>query len=341
MVRAASRRNAVRTRPAFAAGILASIVASLPLSAAGQSADSFPTRPVKIIVPYQPGGATDIIARIVAAKLIESLGQSILVENRPGASGNLALEAVAKAPADGYTLFVGNVSTNAINENTFAHQLQIKPSRDLTGIAKLVEIPHIIATTASFPANSVAELIALAKKDPGKINYASAGLGSYPHLDMEKLQRAAGIKLTHIPYKGGAGQMIPAIISGEAPVSFLNLSSALPHIRSGRMKAIATTASSRVAELPNVPTMAEQGFPGIGTNAWQGMFAPAATPKPIIAKIYRSVAAILSNPEMKERLSKQMLDVTLSPSPAQFQQLVEKETHAWGDFLREAKIKIE
>ncbi len=328
------------TLPA-AAALLACAFFAGAQAVQAQSPDSYPSRPVKVLVPYAPGGATDIIARIVSAKLTESLGQSVLVENRPGASGNLALEAVAKAPADGYTLFVGNVSTNTINENTFAHQLQIKPSRDLVGIAKLVEIPHIIATTAGFPANSVADLIALAKKDPGKINYASAGLGSYPHLDMEKLQRAAGITLTHIPYKGGAGQMIPAIISGEAPVAFLNLASALPHIRSGRMKAIATTAPSRLAELPNVPTMAEQGFPGIGTNAWQGMFAPADTPKPIVDKIYQSVAAILSNAEMKERLSKLMLDVTLSSSPAQFQQLVEKETREWGDFLREAKIKIE
>jgi tripartite-type tricarboxylate transporter receptor subunit TctC len=311
-----------------------------PLPAAAQ-AESYPSRPVKILVPYAPGGATDIIARIVAAKLTESFGQSVLVENRPGASGNIALEAVAKAPADGYTLLVGNVSTNTINENTFAQQLQIKPSRDLVGVAKLVEIPHIIAATASFPGNSVADLIALAKKDPGKINYASAGLGSYPHLDMEKLQKAAGIKLTHIPYKGGAGQMIPAIIAGEAPVAFLNLSSALPHVRAGKMKALATTAPARLAELPNVATMAEQGYPGIGTNAWQGMFAPAATPKAVVDKLYQSIVAILSNSEMKERLTKQMLDVTLSASPAQFQQLVEKETRAWGDFLREANIKIE
>ena len=314
---------------------------AVPQAADAQSADSYPSRPVKILVPYAPGGATDIIARIVSAKLTESLGQSVVVENRPGASGNLALEAVAKAPADGYTLLVGNVSTNAINENTFAGVLHIKPTRDLVGIAKLVEIPHIIAATANFPANSVADLIALAKKDPAKINYASAGLGSYPHLDMEKLQRAAGFTLTHIPYKGGAGQMIPAIISGEAPVAFLNLSSALPQIKAGKMKALATTAPSRLAELPDVATMAEQGFAGIGTNAWQGMFAPAATPQPVIGKLYKGVAAVLSNPEMKERLSKQMLDVTLSPSPAQFQKLVETETRAWGDFLREAKIKIE
>jgi tripartite-type tricarboxylate transporter receptor subunit TctC len=320
---------------------LFAMVLAVPLPAAAQAADGYPNRPVKMLVPYAPGGATDIIARIVAAKLTESFGQSVIVENRPGASGNLALEAVAKAPPDGYTLFVGNVSTNTINENTFASTLSIKPSRDLVGIAKLVEIPHIIATSANFPANSVADLVALAKKEPGKINYASAGLGSYPHLDMEKLQKAAGIQLTHIPYKGGAGQMIPAIIAGEAPVAFLNLSSALPQIKAGRMRAIATTAPARLAELPNVATMAEQGFPGIGTNAWQGMFAPSATPKPVIDKIYKSVAAILSDGEMKDRLSKQMLDVTLSPSPAQFQQLVEKETHDWGEFLREAKIKIE
>jgi tripartite-type tricarboxylate transporter receptor subunit TctC len=342
MVRFA-RRSAgrFRTLSGIAAGMLSAALGVSPLPAAAQSPETFPNRPVKILVPYAPGGATDIIARIVAAKLTDSLGQSVLVENRPGASGNLALEAVAKAPADGYTLFVGNVSTNTINENTFAHQLQIKPSRDLVGIAKLVEIPHIIATTAGFPVDSVADLIALAKKDPGKINYASAGLGSYPHLDMEKLMKAAGIHMTHIPYKGGAGQMIPAIIAGEAPVAFLNLSSALPHIRSGRLKAIATTAPSRLAELPNVATMGEQGFPGIGTNAWQGMFAPAATPKAVVDKIYQSVAAVLSNSQMKEQLSKQMLEVTLSSSPAQFQQLVEKETRAWGDFLREAKIKIE
>ena len=342
MVQPASRRRGqFRALPGLAAGILCAAFAALPRPTTAQSAESFPSRPVKIIVPYAPGGATDIIARIVAARLTESLGQSVLVENRPGASGNLALEAVAKAPADGYTLLVGNVSTNAINENTFANVLQIKPSRDLVGIAKLVEIPHIIAATAGFPANSLADLIALAKKDPGKIDFASAGLGSYPHLDMEKLQKAAGIKLTHVPYKGGAGQMIPAIISGEAPVAFLNLSSALPHVRAGRMKALATTAPSRLAELPNVATMAEQGFPGIGTNAWQGMFAPAATPKAVVDKLYGALAGVLTRAEMKESLGKQMMSVALSRSPQEFTEEVRKETEAWGDFLREARIRIE
>ena len=319
--------------------ILAALVLLGALPAAAQ--ESYPSRPVKIVVPYAPGGATDIIARILGQRLTESLGQSFIVENRPGASGNLALESVAKAAPDGYTLLVGNVSTNTINENTFAQQLQIKPSRDLVGIAKLVEIPHILAVTAGFPGSSFADLVAEAKRTPGRINYASAGLGSYPHLDMEKLQKAAGIQMTHVPYKGGAGQMIPSLISGETTVAFINLSSTLGHIRAGKLKPLATAAPQRLAELPDVPTLAELGYPGIGTNAWQGMFAPAATPRPVVDKLYSAVAAVLLRPEMKEGLAKQMQTVTLSSSPQEFTELVRKETQGWGEFLREANIKLE
>jgi tripartite-type tricarboxylate transporter receptor subunit TctC len=303
--------------------------------------DNYPSKPVRILVPYGPGGATDIIARIVAQRLTESLGQTFLVENRPGANGNIALEATAKAPADGYTLLVGNVSTNAINENIYADQLTIRPSRDLAGVTKLVEIPHVLVVNASFPANNVAEFIAEAKKAPGKINYASVGVGSYPHLDMERFMRAAGIELTHVPYKGGAGQAIPAMIGGEVQVAFFNMASLLPHIRSGRLKALAAVPSERLAELPNVPTLAEQGYPGIGTNAWQGMFAPAATPKPVVEKLYSAVAAVLTRSEQKEGLAKQMMSVAVSRSPEDFSELVRKETQAWGDFVREAKIKID
>jgi tripartite-type tricarboxylate transporter receptor subunit TctC len=303
--------------------------------------EPYPGRAVKVLVPYAPGGATDIIARIVAAELTKSLGQSFVVENRPGANGNLALEATAKAAPDGYTLLVGNVSTNAINENIYASQLTIKPSRDLVGITKLVEIPHIVVANASFPANSIAELIALAKKEPGKINFASVGVGSYPHLDMERLMKEAGIELTHVPYKGGAGQAIPAMLAGEVQVAFFNMASLLPHIKSGRLKALAAVPAQRLPELPSVPTLAEQGYPGIGTNAWQGLFAPAATPKPIVDKLYRSVAAALNNADMKEGLGKKMLAVTVSGSPEDFSRLVRKETRDWGEFLRQAKLKIE
>src|SRR3954464_6236836 len=286
------------------------------VAASAAAQESYPSRPVKILVPYGPGGATDIVARIVAQRLTESMGQSFVVENRPGANGNIALEATAKAPADGYTLLVGNVSTNAINESIYASQLSIRPSRDLVGVSKLVEVPHIVVASAAFAANSIAELIALAKKEPGKINFASVGMGSYPHLDMERFMRAAGVELTHVPYKGGAGQAIPAMVAGEVQVAFFNMASLLPHIKSGRLKALAAVPAKRLPELPNVPTLAEQGFPGIGTNAWQGLFAPAATPKAVVDKLHASVAGVLTRE--KDDLGKKMLTVEVSHSPQEF-----------------------
>jgi tripartite-type tricarboxylate transporter receptor subunit TctC len=301
--------------------------------------DAYQSKPVKMLVPYGPGGATDIIARIVAARLTESLGQSFIVENRPGANGNLALEATAKATPDGYTLLVGNVSTNAINESIYAGQLTIRPSRDLVAITKLVEIPHIVVASANLPAKNIAELVALAKKDPGKLNYASVGLGSYPHLDMERFMQASGTEMTHVPYKGGAGQAIPAMVAGEVQVAFFNMASLLPHIKSGRLKALAAVPAQRLPELPDVPTLAEQGYAGIGTNAWQGLFAPAATPKAVVDKLYAAVSAVLARE--KAGLADKMMAVEVSPSPAEFTAQVRRETQAWGDFVREAKIRVD
>jgi tripartite-type tricarboxylate transporter receptor subunit TctC len=316
-------------------------VALLPLLAAAQSADPYPNRPVRMLIPYAPGGATDIIARHISPKLQEALGQPFVVDNRPGASGNIALEAAAKATPDGYTLLVGNVSTNAINESTFADMLQTKPSRDLVGISKLVEIPHVVVAAPTFPPNSIAEMIEWAKRNPGKLNYASAGLGTYPQLDMLRLLKAAGIEATHIPYKGGAAQMLPALMTGEVQVAFINLASTIEQIKAGRLKVIATTMPTRLAELPNVPTMAEQGFPGIGTNAWQGLFAPAATPKPVVDKLYAAVVTVLSRPEMKEMLARQLMTVAVSASPQEFTDQVRAETQSWSAFVRENKVKIE
>jgi tripartite-type tricarboxylate transporter receptor subunit TctC len=320
---------------------LAIVAALLPLLAAAQSVEPYPNRPAKMLVPYAPGGATDIIARHLATKLQDVLGQPFVVDNRAGASGNIALEAAAKAAPDGYTLLVGNVSTNAINESTFADVLQARPSRDLVGISKLVEIPHVLVATTSFPPNSVAEMVEWAKRNPGKLNYASAGIGTYPQLDMLRLLKAAGIEATHIPYKGGAGQMLPALMSGEVQVSFINLASTIEQIRAGRLKAIATTMPARLTELPNVPTMAEQGFRGIGTNAWQGLFAPAATPKPILDKLHAAVVAVLSRPEMKELLAQQLMTVAVSRSPQEFTEQVRAETQAWSEVVRDNKVKID
>ena len=324
------------------AGVMAAVAIAFPaLHAAAQTADQYPSRPVKLLVPYAPGGATDIIARHVANKLNEMFSQGFVVENRPGASGNIALEAAVKAAPDGYTLFVGNVSTNTINENLFAQNMSFRPSRDLVGITKLVEIPHIVAVTPAFPASNVVEAIDQARKNPGKFNYASAGLGSYPHLDMVKLLRASNTDMTHVPYKGGAGQMVPSLITGETQIAFINLGSTIEHIKAGKIRAIATTMPNRIPELPNLPTLAEQGYPGIGTNAWQGMFAPVALPKPIVDKLYNSVATILSKPEMKDMLARQMLTVNLSKSPQEFTELVQRETREWGDFIRANNVKVE
>jgi tripartite-type tricarboxylate transporter receptor subunit TctC len=322
------------------ASALAVIAALLPLSVLGQAAD-YPNRPVKILVPYAPGGVTDIIARHLAPKLTEALGQPFVVENRPGATGNIALEAVAKAPPDGYTLMVGNVSTNAINESTFAQTLQIKPSRDLVGITKLVETPHLVVANAAFPPNTIAELVDWAKRNPGKINYASAGIGSYPHLDMLRFAKAAGIEATHIPYKGGAGQMVPALVSGEVQMAFMNLASTVELIKAGRLKALAASTPARHPQIPNAATMAEQGFPGIGTNAWQGIFAPAATPKAIVDKLHATIAAILTRPEMRDMLASQLMIVAVSGSSQEFTEQVRAETQSWGEFVRENKIRID
>jgi tripartite-type tricarboxylate transporter receptor subunit TctC len=325
----------------FATALLALAASLVPFAATAQSAADYPNRTVKILVPYAPGGVTDIIARHIAPKLQEVLGQAFVVENRPGASGTIALEAAAAAPADGYTLFIGNVTTNAINETTFADKMHIKPSRDLAGISRLVDTPHVVVANPAFPPNNIAELVDWAKKNPGKLNYASAGIGSYPHLDMLKFAKAAHIEATHIPYKGGAGQMLPALMSGEVHVSFINLASSGSQIKAGRLKVLATTMPERVPELPNVATMAEQGYPGIGTNAWQGMFAPAATPKPILEKLHAAVAKVLNNPEMKAMLAKQLMAVNVSASPQEWTDQVRAETQSWADFIRENHIKVD
>jgi tripartite-type tricarboxylate transporter receptor subunit TctC len=233
---------------------------------------------------------------------------------------------------------VGNVTTNAINESGGGN---VKPSRDLVGITELAEIPHIIAASTAFPANTLAETIDYLKKNPGKVNYASAGIGSYPHLDMLKFAKVTNTNMVHIPYKNGAAGMVPSLMANETQLAFLNLASSIEQIRAGKMKAIATTAPTRLPELPNVPTMAELGYEGIGTNAWQGVFAPAATPKPIVDKLHSLIVKVMSTAETKERMNKGMLTVVLSKSPQAWTDQVKSETAKWADFIVENKIKFE
>jgi tripartite-type tricarboxylate transporter receptor subunit TctC len=318
------------------------MVAAALVGATGNApAQDYPNRAIRMLVPYSPGGATDIIARMVAMKLNEAWGQAVVVDNRPGASGNIALEFVAKAVPDGYTLQVGNVSTNAINETTFAHTLRIKPSQDLIGITNLIEIPHVFAVPGTAAVGNLKQFIDSAKRAGSKFNYGSAGIGSYPHLDMVVFMKATGMQMTHVPYKGGAGQMIPAIIGGEVQCMFINLASSLSNVKAGRIKPLATTWPTRVPDLPNVPTMTEEGYPGIGTNAWNGMFAPAATPKAVVDRIFQKVTEVISTQEVKDQLAKQLISVVLSKSPQDYTAFVRGETEKWAKVVKENDIKVE
>jgi tripartite-type tricarboxylate transporter receptor subunit TctC len=317
------------------------LAAALALGpAAALAAEKFPGRPVRLIIPYAPGGATDITARQLQGRLSEHWGQPIIVDNRPGASGNIALELAAKSSPDGYTLFVGNVSTNAINETTFA-SLKVKPSRDLTGVTNLIQLPHLWVVNPKIPANTLKELVAYVKKSGVRLNYGSAGIGAYPHLDAVKFLKIAGIEMTHVPYKGGAGQMIPAIMGNEVQFMFINMASSISNIRAGRIKPLAITTDKRRPELPQVPTTAESGFPGVGTNAWNGLFAPAAVPKPLLKRIHADVVKVMETPEMKASLAKVFMSVVVDRSPEDFQQFVLKEIKEWGKIVIENNIKVE
>jgi tripartite-type tricarboxylate transporter receptor subunit TctC len=314
--------------------------AGLPTQAAQTDPSRYPLRPVRMIVPYAPGGATDITARQLQTRLTKVWGQNIIIDNRPGASGNIALDLAARAAPDGYTLFVGNVSTNAINETTF-RSLKVKPSRDLTGVTNLIQLPHLWVVNPTIPANTLKELVQYVKSTGAQLNYGSAGVGAYPHLDAVKFLKIAGIEMTHVPFKAGASGMIPGIIGNEVQFMFINMASSLPHIRTGRIKPLAITTPQRRPELPDVQTTAEAGFPGVGTNAWNGLFAPARIPKPMLNRIHADVVKVMESPAMKEQLSKVFMTVVVNKSPEEFQQFVLRETREWGKVVIENNIRIE
>ena len=310
---------------------------SIPLWVRAQGADAYPNRPIKLLVPYAPGGATDIIARLLSIKLADALGQGVVVENRPGASGNIALEAAIKSPPDGYTLFVGNVTTNAINETTIG---TVKPSRDLVGITRLVEIPHVLAVSPQMP-STFNEFVELVRANPRKFNFGSAGMGSYPHLDSIVLNTKANLQMVHVPYKNGAAGIIPALLGNEIMMSFINMSSVLEHLRAGKVKAIAAVPTTRLAELPQVPTLTELGYPNVGTNAWQGLFAPAATPRPIQDKLFAAVSKVMQASDVQERLQKGMMTLALSQSPQEWTDSVRQQTQQWAEVVRVNQVKID
>ena len=313
---------------------------AIPAAHAAQAdAQSFPIRPIRLLVPYAPGGATDIVARVLAPKLSERLGQQIVVDNRAGAAGNIAVELVATAQPDGYTLLIGNISTNAINPILFASKAKVNAIRDLTGVTLLASIPNLILGGPKVPATTLKEAIAYAKERPGQLNY-SAPLGSYSHLDMLAFTAAAGIKMVHLPSKG-AGETLPALLRGEAHITESNVASNIGAIRAGQIKAYAVTSVKRVADLPEVPTMAEAGFRGIGSLNWNGMFAPARTPRPVIEKLFAATVAVLKEPEMQEFMAKRSIPLDLSASPAEFNAYVQSEMKRWDKIIKDNQVRID
>jgi tripartite-type tricarboxylate transporter receptor subunit TctC len=304
-----------------------------------QGSNTFPNKPIKIVVPLAPGGGTDIAARILAAALSEVVGESVFVENKTGASGNIGMTAVAQSAPDGYTLLMGNVSINAINELIYSKQLKASPSRDLVPISMIASIPNLLVSGPNFPPNNLKELVAYAKQRPGDLNY-SAPMGGYSHLDMLDFNRQAGISLVNIPSKG-AGASQSSIISGEIHFSILNAATVTEIVKSGKMKAFATTSPTRLAALPDVPTMIESGYVGIGSDNWNAIFAPAKTPKPVIDYLFSAITKAMQNPRLKDSFAKGHLPIALSKSPEDAKIFIQNDSLRWKRVISENNFSIE
>jgi tripartite-type tricarboxylate transporter receptor subunit TctC len=320
------------------ASIFLGIAVSGPLHAAAPSAHDYPVRPIRLIDAFPPGGPSDLVARAINQKLSEALGQTVVVDNRGGASGTLGCDLVAKAAPDGYTLLLGPSGALTI-QPTLNPKLPYKPQRDFVTVTQLTNGPQVIAVNPSVAARSVPELIALAKSKPGQLNYASGGAGTANHIAVEALKLAAGINVVHVPYKG-TGPALTAVIGGEAQMIISSLLPALPHARSGKLRVLAVTSMSRSAVLPDVPTASQSGLPKFETSSWHGILAPAGTPRAIVAKLHGKFVEVLHQPEIKERLSAQGLDVVAS-TPEQFAAHIKAETDKYARVINQIGLKAE
>jgi tripartite-type tricarboxylate transporter receptor subunit TctC len=301
---------------------------------------NYPNRPVKMIVPFAPGGASDFVARIIAPKLGDVLGQQIVIDNRPGASGNIGMEAAAKAPSDGYTIYLGNIGTIAINPAVFQN-LSINPQKDFIALSLVAGVPSILIANPTVPANTVAELVALAKTNPGELNFASPGSSTLNRLEMERFMKFADVKIVHIPYKGGAGPAVTGMLGGETQVMFVTLSSAISFVQAGKLKPLGISTPKRIEALPQVPTMIEAGYPEMVSSSWQGVFVPAGTPRPIVAKLHAALLATMDSPEIKQRFAGGGVDVMTSKTTDDFAAFVATETARWGKVAKESGATID
>jgi len=313
------------------------LIVLLACTAAPALAQSYPAKPVRIIVGYTPAGATDIVARALGAKLQELLKQPVVVENRPGANSNIANELVAKSPADGYTLLLGTIAV-ATNMSAY-HDLGYDTLRDFAPVTQVMSSPSVLVVHPALPAHDLKELIALAKANPGKYAFASTGSGSSPHLAGELLKQRAHIDLVHVPYKG-AGPALNDLVAGHVPIGFQTALSAMPQMQAGRLRVIAVAAHKRIAQLPDAPTMAEAGLPDFEVSSWNGVFAPAKTPAEVIAILNGAAVSALATPEMREKLLAQGAE-PVGSSPEAFREYVRGEIEKWGQVIRASGAKFD
>jgi tripartite-type tricarboxylate transporter receptor subunit TctC len=307
--------------------ILLGLLAATHLCAAEDVA-SYPTRPIHIIVPFAPGGASDFAIRLIQPSLEKTLGQTLVIDNRTGAAGNVGMEVAARAAPDGYTLFLGNIGTIAINPHFFP-DLTVKPERDFIPISLAAETPGIIVASEKFPPNSLKEMIAYAKANPGKINYAAAGVSTLNTLAMEQFRHRLGLQMTQVPYKGGAGPAIIDLLAGNVDVMFVTLSSAAQFVKASKLKGLAVTTKERVESLPEVPTVVELGFPEDVSGSWQGLFAVKDTPAPIVAKLHAAVLRAMADPDVSKHMIAASMVPTSSATPQSFKDFVAAESAKW------------
>ncbi len=300
---------------------------------------AYPARPIRLLVPFAPGGATDIIARVLEPNLTRRLGQQVVIDNRSGAAGNIAVELVAQAQPDGYTLLVGNISTNSINPHLFSKRMKVDALRDLAPVTQLVAIPNFILGSPKLPAQTLKDALAYARQRPGQLNF-QAPLGSYSHLDMLALTSAAGVKMVHLPSKG-AGETLSAMLRGDIHITESNVASNIGAVKAGQIKAYAVTAEQRLTDMPDVPTMAEAGFPGIGSLNWNGLFAPLRTPRTVVTKLHAQTVAAMKELDGDGSLARRQLPVSISASPEAFDAFVHSEAKRWAKIIADNNVRID
>lgn len=321
-----------RSRSAVAALLIA--VAAFPAIALAQN---YPTRPIRIIVPYAPGGSTDVVFRLLAPRLAEDLGQTVVVDNRPGGSSTIGLDLAAKSPPDGHTWGTPNITFGA--NPSLIKKMPFDSEKDLLPVSQVTVVTLVLSLHPSVPARSVKELIALAKARPGELNFGSAGNASANHLATAKFMHMSGINLTHVPYKGG-GPAVISLVSGETSLLFATIPSAIQHIQSGRLRALAVSRAQRNPALPGVPTVAEAGVPGFEAIEWNGVMVPAGTPAAVVRRIHQALAKALAAPAMKDRIVQVGAEV-VSSSPEEFAAFIKSEFSAWARVIKEVGITVE